>query len=160
MMENRSDKDLSVPEEIIPVSNPKERTSCWAALLRWFLWLGFVFFALNGWVRMGYAILNWYWLSFSAIQPGPLYLAITGGLWGLVGLIALAWTVLRWPWYRLVGQCAALLLAITYWIDRLFIATSPEGSNTLFAVLLTILLLAYAALVLRPMGELRSLLRK
>ena len=94
-------------------------------------------------------------------SPGPLYLAITGGLWGIVALAALLWIVLRRPWYRLVGISAALFFAITYWIDRLFISTHPGGAgNTPFAILLTLILLAYVALVLRPLSDLRTLRRQ
>jgi hypothetical protein len=138
---------------------PAARLSCWALLLRWVLWLGFAYFALSGWVRMGYAIQNWYWLNSSGIRPGPLYLIISGGIWGLVGLAALVWIVFHWPWYRLAGLGTALFFALTYWIDRLFIATGG-GGNTLFAAILTLLLLAYTFLVLRPLDELRSVLYK
>jgi hypothetical protein len=161
MMENRLNKDLSPRQETNQAFVSPTRRSCWVSLPRWFLWFGFALFALFGWVRMLYAILDWYWLDFSGIRPGPLYLVITGGLWGLVALAALIWIVLRRPWYRLVGLGAALFLALTYWIDRLFISTSPGGSsNTLFAALLTLLLLAYVALVLRPFTELRFLLHR
>jgi hypothetical protein len=106
------------------------------------------------------AITNWYWLDFAQIRPGPLYLAVTGGLWGLAGLVALVWIVLRRPGFPLVGCGAALLFALTYWVDRLFISTHPDGTgNTPFAILLTLILLAYVILVLRPLPDLRSRLK-
>jgi hypothetical protein len=165
-MEYRLDKDdlltHSGPnQEVNPLSTSQDRSSCWVSLLHWVLCLGFAIFALYGWARMGYAILNWYWLTFSGIHPGPLYIAVTGGLWGLAGLIALAWILLRLPWHRLVGLSAALFFVLTYWIDRLFIAADPgSSSNTLFAALFTLILLVYAILVLRPLGEIYSLLHK
>ena len=137
------------------------RASCWLSLQRWVLWLGFAYIAVTGWVRLAAAITGWYWLNFTKMNPGPLYLAITGGLWGLTALAALIWLVLRRPGYRLVGMSAALFFALTYWIDRLFISTHPGGTgNTPFAILLTLLLLAYVALVLRPLPALRALKRK
>ncbi len=127
------------------------RPSCWAALFRWFLWIGYAYLALSGWVRLADAIGSRSWLNFAGLRPGPLYLAITGGVWGVTGLGALLWMILRRPGYRLVGAGAALLFALTYWADRLFVATATGSSgNTIFAVLITILGLAYAALVLRP----------
>ncbi len=130
-------------------------------MLYWVLILGLVYLTIAGWVRMGYAIQSWYWLNFSGIHPGPLYLAISGGLWGLVGLIAVIWVILRRPGYRLLGMGAAVFFALTYWIDRLFIVTDPGGiRNNLFAALFTLLLLAFAILVLRPFAGLRSLLDK
>jgi len=157
------DKNLSqqnaLEQDTSVASSSQARSSCWTSLLNWVLYLGFAFFGLSGWVRMGYAIQNWYWLIFSGIQPGPLYMIVSGALWGLVGFAALAWMIFRRQWYRLVGLGAALFFAFTYWIDRLFIATGPgSSSNTPFAALMTILLLVYVALVLRPMSELRTLL--
>ncbi len=135
-------------------------SSCLAALPRWFLWLGFAFISLAGWTRMIYAIINWYWLNFVGIRFGPLYQAISGGLWGLVGLAALAWVILRRPWYRLVGTGAALFFALTYWLDRLVVIISPNsGANAAFAVGLTLFALAFVLLVLRPFGELQALLK-
>ncbi len=129
------------------------RASRWAALRRWFLWIGYAYLALSGWVRMAEAIGSWGWLQFAGLRPGPLYLAITGGLWGVTGLVALVWMVLRRPGYHLVGSGAALLFALTYWADRLFVATpTGAGGNTIFAVLITLLGLAYVALMLRPFG--------
>ncbi len=124
-----------------------------AAVRRWFMWIGYAYLALSGWVRMAYAIGSWGWLQFAGLRPGPLYLAITGGVWGMTGLAALVWMILRRPGYRLVGMGAALLFALTYWADRLFVATRTSASgNIIFAVLITILGLAYAALMLWPFG--------
>lgn len=135
-------------------------SSCLAALPRWVLWLGFALFSLTGWTRMIYAIINWYWLNFVGIRFGPLYQVISGGLWGLVGLAALAWVILRRPWYRLVGAGAALFIALTYWLDRLVVIISPDsGANAAFAVGLTVFALAFVLLVLRPFGELQALMK-
>ncbi len=138
-------------------AQPGRRSSCWLSLQRWVLWIGFAYLTITGWVRMVAAIVDWYWLNLTKMSPGPLYLAISGGLWGLVGLVALFWIVLRRPAYRLVGAAAALFFALTYWIDRLFISTSPSG-NTPFAILLTFFLLLYVFLVLRPLPDRRALI--
>jgi len=152
------DKDTQLRD---PLPASQVRPSCWSSLLYWVLYFGYALLGLYGWVCMGYAITHWYWLNYSGIHPGPLYLAVTGGVWGLVCTFSLVWIALRRPWYRLVGLGAALFLALTYWIDRLFIITNPGGSsNTLFATLFTLLLLAYVTLVLRPFTEVRSLFYK
>ncbi len=152
-MGSQSSSDLELPQ---PTRSPASarRSSCWVAMQNGALWAGFAYVALSGWVRLVTAITDWYWLNFAQIKPGPLYLAITGGLWGLAGMAALVWMILRLPGYRLVGLGAALFMALTYWIDRLFISTNPAGAgNTPFAILLTLLLLAYTALALRPLQE-------
>jgi hypothetical protein len=136
-------------------------SSCLAALPRLVLWLGFAFFSLAGWTRMIYAISNWYWLNVVGIRFGPLYQAISGGAWGLVGLAALAWVILRRPWYRLVGTSAALFFALTYWLDRLVVVISPDsGANAAFAAGLTVFDLAFVLLALRPFGELQALIKR
>jgi hypothetical protein len=127
---------------------------------RWLLGIGFALFTLSGWARMIYSITDWYWLNFAGVKPGPLYLAITGGVWGLAGLVALTWIVMRKAWFRLVGSAVALLFALTYWMDRLFVITAPDsGNNTAFAVLLTFFGLAYALLALQPGEDVRRLFK-
>ena len=137
------------------------RPSCWTALQRWVLLAGLAYIFLISAVRLVTTIDYWYWLDFAKVSPGPLYLAFTGGLWAVIALAALLWVGLRRPWFRLVGFSAALFFALTYWIDRLFISTHPDGTgNTPFAILLTLILLAYVALALRPLAELRALKSK
>ncbi len=143
----------------LPPAEKSRRPSCWSALPRWLLYLGFALFGLAGLARMVYSITNWYWLNFVGIRLGPLYTAITGGLWGIVGLGALMWIILSRPWYRLVGSAAALFFALSYWADRLFaMIPPPGGNNTIFAATLTLFGLAYVFLALRPLDELHSLL--
>ena len=127
----------------------------------WALWAGFALISLLGWMRMVDSIQDWYWLNVAGVDPGPLYLAVTGGLWGLVGLLALIWMLLDRPWSRLVGLAAALLFALTYWIDQLFIANRDSaGANLPFAALFTLLCLLYAVLTLRPLPEVRAIMRR
>lgn len=154
VMETQSSPDAETPQ-----APAVSRPSRWRSLQRAVLWLGFACIATAGWVRLVTAVNNWYWLDFAKLNPGPLYLAITGGLWGVTALAALLWMVPRRPGSRIVGLSAAVFFALTYWIDRLFISTHPEGAgNTPFAIFLTIFLLAYVYLVLRP--NLRSLAQK
>ena len=99
----------------------------------WLLLAGYAVLSAYGWTRLVASITGWYWLSSVAeIRPGPLYLAISGGLWGAIGLAALVWVFLFRPHYRMVGMAAALLLALTYWIDRLFVAQNGKDSNLWF----------------------------
>lgn len=104
------------------------------------------------------SILDWYWLDQAGITPGPLYLTISGAVWGLAGLAALVWLLFRLPWYRLVALGVALFIALTYWIDRLFVAQNPQ--NLVFAAGFTLFCLAFAILVLKPMPEVRAVLNK
>jgi hypothetical protein len=114
----------------------------------------FLLFSLAGWVRMLSSIERWYWLNFAGVAPGPLYLAITGGLWGVTGLAALAWVGLRRQGWRLAGSAAALFMALTYWADRLlFMDRGGSLPNEVFAGVLTVLGLGFALVTLRPWKE-------
>ncbi|HEX9018232.1 MAG TPA: hypothetical protein VF806_03550 [Anaerolineaceae bacterium] len=116
--------------------------------------VGYALFSLAGWVRLVETILDWHWLSFAGLWPGPLYLAVTGVLWGLVGLVGAIWLWRRVNGWRLAGSGVALLLALTYWVDQLLVASLDRyGSNALFGALITFLGLLYTLAVLRPWEE-------
>lgn len=111
--------------------------------------LGFLVLSLYGWARLGYSLQSWYWLNFAGVHPGPAYLALTGGLWGLIGFVVSIWIYQGRAGYRLVGLAAALLMVLLYWADRIFFTRIVgAASNTLFAVLMTLFLLVYTALTL------------
>lgn len=132
------------------------------ALLSWsismaVLLAAFFLISLSGWTRMLYSILNWYWLDYAGIKPGPLYQAVTGGMWGLAGLVALTWLWRRLPGSRLAGSAAAVFLALTYWVDRLVITNSGAGGqNIIFAAAVTIIGLGYVMITLRSWQEQRN----
>ena len=107
--------------------------------------------SLAGWLRLQQSIYNWQWLVDLGTQPGPLYLAIGGGVWGAMALLA---AVLLWkgaPWAGWVGRAAALLLALLYWADRLLFNQSPAGqANWLFILVLTLFCLLYVYAATAP----------
>jgi hypothetical protein len=121
----------------------------------WGLLLGFAFLSLSGWSRLFGSINSWYWLTLANISPGPLYLAVTGAVWGIIGLAALLWIGLRRPGYPQAGTIAALLFALTYWADRLlFRQTEASVPNLLFSMLFTLFCLLYVLLILKPVDSL------
>ncbi len=147
----------------LQTSSRLEGRQGWRArpLIFWVLWFGYAFFSLAGWVRLFDTVVDWYWLSFAGIHPGPLYLAITGLLWGTAGLVPLIWMWQRWPWARAAALIVALFFALTYWLDRLLFRTAfGSGGNALFALLITALALAYVYAALRPLDELRALWKR
>lgn len=124
----------------------------------WALWAGFLIFSLSGWVRMADVIYNWYWYTRFGVDPSPLYLAVSGGVWGVIGVFPLIWMALRRPWYRLVSLISALLYAILFWLDRLLIVpVRGAPDNDLFALPVTILLLIFVFIVIRPASEFQLL---
>lgn len=145
------EKNLSLSDSSLQPS-PKHRFGFWV------LWLGYLYLCVSGWMRMVTSIIDWYWLNQAGVTPGPLYLAITGAGWGLVGLAALLWLLFGWPWSRLAGTAAALVFALTYWMDRLWVAEGPQ--NLVFTAGFTLILLCFVVGELKPMPELRALFKK
>ncbi len=137
------------PDKQQPRENKK--TGC----ITWLLLAGFALVSLSGWLRMAGAANNASWMDQYGVPA--VYLEISGAVWGLVALIALAWILLRRRWYTLAGIFAAAFLAITYWADRLLLG-KPYGidKNIPFAVLLTLALLAFTWVALKPMDEIRK----
>jgi hypothetical protein len=127
------------------------------SLALWIVYLGFAWLAFSGLVRMIDSIVNWYWYTFAGIRPGPWYLTISGGLWGVSGLAALIWLLFALPQHRRVAVGIAVFYSLTYWLDRLFASQQKVGlANSAFPVLLTILGLVFIFLALRPWHEIKG----
>jgi hypothetical protein len=110
------------------------------------LWLVLIVTAWNL-VRL-FAAIDWkntlekYYYS----PQGVLYVGLTGAFWALVGIFVL-WCYRRGGQYtRLIFLVTAGLYAAWYWIDRLFIQSTPQ-SNWLFALAVTVLLLGFTGFV-------------
>jgi hypothetical protein len=121
----------------------------------WMFIFGMALFSAAGWMRMIDTLNDWYWLDqVAAITPGPLYLTITGGLWGVAALAAVVWVLLRLPRWRSGGLATVVFIASTYWADRLLVTRAEDGFvNAGFSALLTILGIGLALLLLLPFGK-------
>ena len=102
------------------------------------LWLVLSLTAWSG-LRLVSAILWWRTLLEFAASPGPLYIAISAGIWLIVGVGLLwgMWQVKAWIRYALFGAVAGF--SLWYWCDRLLLQASRE--NWPFALGATVLLL-------------------
>ncbi len=80
---------------------------------------GLLLLSLSGWLRFEQALTNWAYYREIGIQPGPLYLAITGVLAGLAGLGAgiSLWMRQRWAVYLAGGVILAWQLW-SWWPPR------------------------------------------
>jgi len=99
----------------------------------------------NG-LRLLQAIVFWSLLKEYHAELGPLYSAISGGVWLLAGL-SIAWGLLQgksWSWFVAFGIAAGY--GSWYWVDRLVVQT--PRANWLFSLALTILLEGCFALFL------------
>jgi hypothetical protein len=102
------------------------------------LWLVLSLTVWSG-LRLATAIQWWSTLLEFATPPGPLYIAISAGVWLLTSLVLFwgMWQSKAWIRYVLLGAGAGL--SVWYWCDRYLFQTSSE--NWLFALLVNILLL-------------------
>lgn len=98
-------------------------------------------------IRFVQAIHQW---GFLESWPGvsPLYLALTGFIWGVVGL-PLVWGLWRGNPWALVAFWIFILVYVVYaWIDRIFVAnveiTMSQSSASFFLALATLFILALA----------------
>jgi uncharacterized membrane protein len=100
--------------------------------------------SLFGWLRMQQAISNWGFLIQLKVYPGPLYQALGGILWGVLGLSAAVslWFCLSWS--VIFTEASALVFSASYWFDRLALSRSTGSqTNLYFAIGLTIGALIY-----------------
>ena len=104
--------------------------------------IGFLLLSLNGWLRLQQAIYYWSILEQLKLYPSALYLAISGGLMGLSGLVV---GLMIW-FHQTLADWAALAIAVVWlgvtWLERLALAATPAASvNWPFMLGFTILVL-------------------
>lgn len=97
---------------------PRRRRSFWETLL------ALIFLALSalGWIRFQQALAAWDLLIRLGAQPGPLYIAAGGVLWGILGLAAAVGLWWRAAWGPAAAGAAAIAIPLSYWIDRLWLS--------------------------------------
>jgi len=117
--------------------------------LRWrrvLLAAAFLYLAILGFSRLQQSLLDWDILQSLGMRPGPLYAAISGGVWGVLGLAAAVLAFIRTAWAGPVVFAITLVFATAYWIDFLFLTRAAEMMvNWPFALGLTIVGLLYCA---------------
>jgi hypothetical protein len=119
--------------------------------------IGFVLLSIYGWLRFQQSLALWDILRQIEMWPGPLYLAISGAVWGLTGLAAGLGLFFRRSWAANWARGSILFLAVWYWFDRQVLAQSEAArSNQIFMALLTAFVIAYTYLVLRHVDRLRN----
>jgi hypothetical protein len=95
-------------------------------------------------LRLVEAVRQWQLLTSLPLEISPLYLALTGLFWGLLGFIIL-WGFWRGrPWGPFGLRILAVAFAIFFWFDRLFLVQIPSRTvNWPFLLGVTILILFF-----------------
>lgn len=129
-----------------PAEIPAHRKhSFWSKLLT----AGLLLLGLNGWLRLWLALDNWGLLEAIGTRPGPLYLALSGGLLGLAGLAAGLGLWARTAWSPVAAGAVILLWLAWSWVDRLWLSPSPQALvNWPFRLIASLAILIYTWLVL------------
>ena len=93
-------------------------------------------FAAINLVRMSQALIRWQFLE-DLLPFAPIYLVITGLVWGVLGLITAV--TIFWGWKRSPYLAAGLFFgySVYYWMDRIFLPGYP-GKNGSWPFLLLI----------------------
>jgi hypothetical protein len=82
------------------------------------------------------------------LPVSPIYLIVSGLVWGVVGLVLAFWLWSGHPAAAGGTLAAALAYSLYYWIDRSLLAGNPPAANWLFALLVNLSLLVVVCLIL------------
>ena len=90
-------------------------------------------------IRMVQAIIDWQFLA-NLLPISPLYLVMTGAIWGIGGLIVSVGLWRGWPRMRSIALWCGAAYVLYYWIDRLLLRSSSLGkSNETFVIAASII---------------------
>lgn len=123
---------------------PKVRRPFWYKVLV----AGCLVIAWFGFLRLYSAFANWDLLTGYMTASLLTYIAVSGAVWGLAGLVC---AVTLWTGMQFAPTYVRLLAAscfIWYWMDRILISrSSGTQGNLVFALITSILILLFALLV-------------
>jgi len=105
-------------------------------------------------IRLSQSLADWKLLA-ALLPVSPAYLAVTGLVWGVLGLLA-AWRLWQGQiWARWFGLGFMILFSAYYWVDRLILPGYPgRNANWLFSAVMNILLIAFSVWILaRPKAK-------
>ena len=91
--------------------------------------LGVLIITVLNLLRFGLSLADW---NFLASQPGvyPLYLAISGFVWGVAGLCLVFGLWKGKSWAPRLMQALALTYTLYYWLDLIFLKDHPVSGKT------------------------------
>lgn len=124
---------------------PRLKRSFWLKILT----AGLLIFSAAGWLRLQQSLAEWDFLTQAGLRPGPLYLAVTGGLTGAGGLTAALGVWLRRRWAFVFTRVFVAAWQAWNWADRLWLAkanTALVGWPFALAATAAVLLFVFAVL--------------
>ncbi len=124
---------------------PRRKRSFWLKVLI----VGLLIFSAAGWLRLQQSLAGWDFLREIGLNPGPLYLALTGAATGAGGLTAALGVWLRQRWGYIFTRVFILVWQVWSWIDRLWLTqTDTARVGWPFALGTTVLVLLFVFAIL------------
>ncbi len=109
----------------------------------------FIFIILMAWLRFFGAISNSSFITLLGMRPElPIYLMLSGFIWGLIGLPVVWGLWRRRPWTLKAVWVAAIFYALSYWLERIFLWEDAQNWPFVLAVTIIWLLIIIWALKL------------
>ena len=115
----------------------------------WVLMIGLLVTAAAQFGRLQQSLVLRSTLEQYNLAGGPVYAAVTGGIFGLLMLTAAVTLFFRRRWAPAFTRVCAVLFALWFWADRIILTRSADGTiNTPFLIGCTVIGLAYVFSVL------------
>lgn len=128
-----------------------KRVNCGKAqYIFWTTALSLAAISLVGWMRFQQALRHWYYLLELTLWPPPIYLAVSGGLIGVLYALGLIFHLTRQSFTAPFLRVTSAVLILWLWADRVFF--SIRGSFSLLlagTIFLTILLIGLDLFLVR-----------
>jgi len=110
----------------------------------WVLMVILILFGLGCGLRLLGALRSWESLSAFGVQPGPLYIALSGGVFALAFLASALALGLRLRAAAWMVRVSVVAYSLWYWVDRLALDQTRQPENIPFLACLTAFLLLFA----------------
>ena len=124
---------MQTNKQASPTSNVIQHRPFLLSLISW----SFIFIILTAWLRFFGAIVNSSFITSLGMVPElPVYLMLSGFIWGIIGLPAVWGLWRRRPWTLKAIWAAAIVYALSYWLERIFLW--EDTKNWLFMLVVTI----------------------
>jgi len=109
------------------------------------------FFALTGWLRLSEALRNFSYLRGIGLYPDPRYLAISGGIRGLLFTAAFVFILVRSTAAPLITRLSCAIYTGWLWTDRIWIGRREAFHFYLTStILFSVLTLLFAFVLIQP----------
>jgi hypothetical protein len=110
---------------------------------------GSAFVSLQGWIRLGLSIQNWYLYQSLGVYPGVWYFFLTGLLTGFIYLTVTGYILFYGRRSRKIPIILLFGGLAVYWFDRIFAAITPESRTNLpFSLVYSSLMTLIAVIIL------------